>query len=73
MALDTKTQELYATNYHSITVYDAARSRTFLVVVFIGVAIAVVGVIFVYLFLKRRDERERMQVQSGWVGTPQAG
>ena len=73
LALDTKTQELYATNYHSITVYDATRSRTFLVVIFIGVAIVVVGVIFVYLFLKRRDERERMQVQSGWVGTPQAG
>jgi len=72
LAIDTKTQELYATNYHSIAVYDASRSRTFLVAIFIGVAVVAVGVIFVYLFIRRREERERMKVQSGWAGPPQA-
>jgi len=72
LAIDTKTQELYASNYHSITVFDAARSRTFLFAIVIGVVVAGVGVIFVYLYLKRRDERERMKVQSGWVGQPEA-
>jgi outer membrane protein assembly factor BamB len=71
LAIDTKTQELYATNYHSITVYDTSRSRTFLVAIFIGVAVVAVGVIFVYLFIRRREERERMEVQSGWAGPPQ--
>ena len=72
LAVDTKTQELYATNYHQITVFDAARSRTFLVAIFIGVAVVAVGVILVYLFIRRREERERMEVQSGSVGPPQA-
>jgi len=72
LAVDTRTQELYATNYHQITVFDAARSRTFLVAIFIGVAVVAVGVILVYLFIRRREERERMEVQSGWIGPPQA-
>jgi outer membrane protein assembly factor BamB len=72
LAIDTKTQELYATNYHSITVYDAARSRTFLLIIFISVAVVAVGAVFVYLFIRRREEKERMEVQSGWVGPPKA-
>jgi DNA-binding beta-propeller fold protein YncE len=72
LAIDTKTQELYATNYHQITVFDAARGRTFLVAIFIGVAVVAVGVILVYLFIRRKEERERMEVQSGWIGPLQA-
>ena len=72
LAIDTETQELYASNYHSITVYDASRTRTFLVAIFIGVAAAAIGAIFVYLFIRRREERERMEVQSGWASPPQA-
>jgi len=72
LAIDTETQELYASNYHSITVYDASRSRTFLVAIFIGVAAVAIGAIFVYLFIRRREERERMEVQSGWASPPQA-
>ena len=64
LALDTKTQELYASNYHQITVFDASRSRTFFLAIFIGVAIVFVGVMFVYLFLKRRERRGRMEAQS---------
>jgi DNA-binding beta-propeller fold protein YncE len=72
LAVDTKTQELYATNYHQITVFDAARGGTLLVAILIGVAAVVVGAIFVYLLVRRREERERMEVQSGWAGPPQA-
>ena len=72
LAVDTRTQELYATNYHQITVFDAARGRTFLLAIFIGVAVVAVGAVLVYLFIRRREERDRMKVQSGWVGPPQA-
>jgi DNA-binding beta-propeller fold protein YncE len=72
LAVDTKTQELYATNYHEITVYDAAASRTFLVAIIIGVAVVIAGGILVYIFVKRMEGKERMEVQSGAVETPQA-
>jgi len=72
LAIDTKTQELYATNYHQITVFDTAESRTFLLAIFIGVTVVAVGAILVYLFIRRREESERMKVQSGWVGPPEA-
>ena len=72
LAVDTKSQELYATHYHQITVFDAARNRTFLVAIFIGVAVVAVGAILVYLLIRRRDERQRMEVQSGWAGPPEA-
>ena len=64
LAIDTKTQELYATNYHSITVYDAAGNRTFFFAIFIVVAVVVIGAISVYLFIRRREARERAEVQS---------
>jgi len=72
LAVDTKTQELYATNYHQVTVFDAAESRTFLLAIFIGVAVVAIGAILVYLFTRRAKEGERMKVQSGRVGPPRA-
>ena len=71
LAIDTRTEELYATNYHQITVFDASRSRTFLLAIFIGVAVTAAGAVLVYLFLRRREEGERMKVQSGSFGPPQ--
>jgi len=68
LAVDTKTQELYASNYHQITVFDASRSGTFLFVVFVGVAVVAVGAILVYIYISRREERERAKAQSGWAG-----
>jgi DNA-binding beta-propeller fold protein YncE len=72
LAVDTKTQELYATNYHEITVYDAAVGRTFLIAIIIAVAVVIAGGILVYIFMKRREGKERMEVQSGAGETPQA-
>jgi DNA-binding beta-propeller fold protein YncE len=71
LAFDTKTEELYATNYHLISVYSAARTRTFLLVLIIAVAAVVAAALLVYVFLRRRDERERARVQSGWAGHSQ--
>jgi len=71
LAVDPRTQELYATNYHEITVFDASRNRTFLFAIFIVVAVVVVGAILVYLFIRRKEGKERMEVQSGMVLPPQ--
>jgi hypothetical protein len=72
LAIDTKTQELYAANYHELTVYDAAMSRTFPAPIFIAVVVAIAGAILVYLFIRRKEEKEPMRVQSGWVEPIQA-
>ena len=72
IAIDTKTQELYATNYHQLTVFSEERNGTYLVPAFIGgavVAVVAVAAVFVYLFIRHRKERERMQVESGWPGS----
>lgn len=73
LAIDTETQELYASNYHEITVYDAAMNRTFLAAIFIIVIVVIIGTILVYLFIRRRDRKERMEAQTGLYGHPQAG
>jgi DNA-binding beta-propeller fold protein YncE len=66
LALDVKTQELYATNYHQLTVFDAARSGVFLLLLLGGGAVAAVAAVVVYALVKRRDARERMEIQRGW-------
>ena len=66
LAVDTRTQELYATNYHQITVLDASRPRAFLFVLIVAVLVVAVAALVVYLFIRRRDEKERMEVQMGW-------
>lgn len=66
IALDTKTQEVYASNYHQITVFDAARTRLFLLAIIVGGALVVLAVVGVFLFIRHKDERERMKVQMGW-------
>jgi len=72
LAVDTKTQELYATNYHEITVYDAATSRAFPLAIFITVIVVIVGTFLVYLFIRRKEEKGRMEVRSDWARPPQA-
>jgi DNA-binding beta-propeller fold protein YncE len=70
LAIDTKTQELYATNYHQLTVFDVAMNGTYLVPALIGGAVVVVAVaaVFVYLLVGHK-KRERKEVQSGWTGS----
>jgi len=69
LAVDTKTAELYATNYHFITVFNAAGSRGLLLALILGGGVVAVAAVFVYLFIRRRDERERFKMQSGWAGS----
>ena len=68
LAIDTSTQEVYAPNYHQITVFDAARTGTFLVLIVLGgavVALVAVVAVVLYLFLQKRDERARTRIQPG--------
>lgn len=60
LALDTKTRELYATNYHQITVFDTARAREFILLIGIAGAAAVAVALIAYIYLGRR---ERMRVR----------
>ncbi len=73
LAVDTKTEELYASNYHQITVFDANRPRIRVFGIAIIVIVAAAAVLVVYLLIRRRENRERMRVQSGWSknGPPQ--
>jgi DNA-binding beta-propeller fold protein YncE len=66
LAVDTKTQELYATNYHQLNVFDASRPRPLLTFLLIGAVVVVAGVIVVFFLLRRRESNERMKIQSGW-------
>jgi len=68
LAVDTSTQEVYATNYHMITVFDAAKTRTYLVVIVLAAATVAVVAILLFLFLRRRDEKDRMRMQSTGLG-----
>ena len=59
LAIDIKTQELYATNYHQLTVFDTARNGTYIVPAFIGgavVAFVAVAAVFVYLLIGHRKK-----------------
>lgn len=69
LAIDAKTHELYATDYHQVTVFDASRSRVFLLLLVVGGAVVVVGVGLVYVIIKRRDMRERAEMQGRWRKT----
>jgi DNA-binding beta-propeller fold protein YncE len=68
VAVDTKTQELFATNYHDITVYSATGTRFVLFVLVAGGAIAATAVVVVFLAIRRRNQGERTRVQSRWGG-----
>ncbi len=63
LAVDERTHELYATNYHQVTVFDVASARPLLLLAVGGVVLAM-GVVGVYLFARRRAARERRQTQA---------
>jgi DNA-binding beta-propeller fold protein YncE len=66
LAIDTKSGEVYATNYHQITVISTAGSRTFLLLLVGGGGIVAVAAIAIYAIIRRRDARERMEIQQSW-------
>jgi len=66
LALDPKTGELYATNYHQVTVFSIERTRIFFLLLVGGAVLVVVALLAVFLFLRRRDAAERARIQSGW-------
>ncbi len=71
LAVNTRTRELYATNYHQITVFNGLRGRTLVDALVIGGVVVAVGAVAVYLFIRRREQRERARVQSGWREKPE--
>ncbi len=64
LAVDERTHELYATNYHQVTVFDVAGARPLLLLLAVGGAAVAVGVVGAYLFVRSRHARERTQVQA---------
>ena len=68
LAVDTKTQELYVANYHQLTVFDARGTRAFLLILVAAAAVVAVGAVGIYVFLRRREERERREVEKGAPG-----
>jgi len=68
LALDTKTQELYVANYHQLTIFDARRPRTLLLVALVVVGVVAVGAIGVYVILRRREARQRREIQAASTG-----
>jgi DNA-binding beta-propeller fold protein YncE len=65
LALDTKTQELYATNYHQLTVFDANRSRDFLVALVVGGAVVALGAGLAYVIIRRRAMKDGAEKEPG--------
>lgn len=65
LAVDAKSGELYATNYHQITVFDASGARGYFKVALLGGAAIVASAVGVYFLLKRRNDAERAKTQSG--------
>lgn len=59
LAVDTRAHELYATNYHQITVIDTARPGSFEPLTGLAMVAAAIAVIAVGVFLRRRYERGR--------------
>ena len=70
LAVDSGAHELYATNYHQITVFDTGGARSYRLLIGLAAVVGGVGVLAVYLLLRRKDERERARVQSWVPGDP---
>ena len=69
LAVDTRTQELYATNYHQVTVFDAAGTGSF--PLFFGLApVAVAGAVVAAYLLSRRGGAGRAVARQRSSGPP---
>jgi DNA-binding beta-propeller fold protein YncE len=58
IAVDSQTHELYATNYHQLTVFDLTRVHVLFLLLVIGGAVAVVAVAAVLLISLRRTRQK---------------
>ncbi len=58
VAVDGVSHELYATNYHQITVFDLGRSSVVLLLLAAVLAVLAVASLAVYFFIRRRDAGE---------------
>ena len=56
LAVDSKTHEVFATNYHQVTVFDGGRGRVLFIILALGAA-AVVAVVVVAIVLVLRKPR----------------
>jgi outer membrane protein assembly factor BamB len=64
IALDTKTHELYATNYHQLTVFDVGRGRGYLLLLVVAASLIVAAVLLTLIVSRWKEARERKSVQS---------
>ncbi len=58
MAVDAETHELYATNYHQITVFDVGRGSTVLLLLAAVLAAVAVTAVAVFFIVRRKEEGE---------------
>jgi DNA-binding beta-propeller fold protein YncE len=72
LAVDTRTQELYASNYHQVTVLNIARGHGLLVFLALAAILIVAGVVVVLVVMRVRESRERTNVRAGWKEGPGA-
>ena len=64
IALDTSTQELYATNYHQLTVFDVGRGHGYLLLLILAASLIVASVIVILVVMKWRESRATKSVYS---------
>lgn len=57
LALDTQTQELYATNYHQVTAFDVSGYSSFGLLIGLTAAVVAGGAVAAYVFVRRRARR----------------
>ena len=65
LAADTKTGELYATNYHQVTVFNVARGRGLLLLLGLAAILVVGAAVAILVVMRRRKSREKIRVQEG--------
>ena len=65
LAVNPITRELFATNYHQLTVFEVAGRGDFRVLLVTGVVVVAAVAAVAYLLFSRKERLQRLRVQSG--------
>jgi outer membrane protein assembly factor BamB len=63
IALDSRTQELYVTNYHQLTVFEVGRGRGLLLFLILAASLIVAAVLVILGVSKWKESRERKSIR----------
>jgi len=64
IALDTKTQELYATNYHQLTVFGIYGGHAYLILLILAALLIVASVLVILVVMRWRESIQRKRIRS---------